>query len=134
MKSPVKKYAEIDQLDRRRMQILRKNANIFRKIFRKSDNAIAGTNIALDSRRVKLRDTEQNLQNDLQKSRDDFVAGRQRLLTEIDSLRQRIRKSVETAGDDALDKRREICQRIHIAITGAMQSAQTNVDSASSSS
>jgi len=133
-KSSQKIREEIDQLDRRRMQILRKNANIFRKIFRKSDNAIEGTNIALDSRRVKLRAAEQSLQNDLQKSRKEFAANQQRLLTQIDSLRQRIRESVETAGDDALDKRREVCQRIHVAITGAMQRAQTNVGSASSSS
>ena len=133
-KSSQKIREEIDQLDRRRMQILRKNANIFRKIFRKSDNAVEGTNIALDSRRVKLRAAEQSLQNDLQKRREEFAASRQRLLTQIDSLRQRIRESVQTAGDDALDKRREACQRIHMAITGAMQRAQTNAGSASLSS
>ena len=125
---------EIEQLDKRRIEILRKNANIFRRIFRKSDNAIAGTSVALDSRRTKLKDSEQNLQNDLQKRQEEYNANRQKLITEIDNLRRKIREASETAGNDALEKRREVCQRIHAAITNATQRTQTNVGSLTSDS
>jgi len=125
---------EIDQLDRRRIEILRKNANIFRRIFRKQDNAIAGTSVALDSRRRKLRDSEQNLQNDLKKHQEAYVNGRQKLLSEIDALRQKAREAAGIAGDDALEKRREICERIHTAIISASQRNQANLDSQTSNS
>jgi len=126
---------EIDQLDRRRIQILRKNANIFRRFLRKSDNSIAETGIALDSRRAKLRDDEQNLQDDLQKLQEDYATRRQKLITEIDSLRLKMRSTAETAGaDDALEVRRKVCQRIHAAITGATQRTQTDTGSLTSNS
>ena len=125
---------EIDQLDRRRIEILRKNANIFRRIFRKSDNSIAGTSIALDFRRTRLKDSEQKLQNELQKRQEDYVANRQKLITEIDSLRRKIREATETAGYDALKERREVCQRIHTAITSATQRTQRNEGSLTSDS
>lgn len=124
---------EIDQLDRRRIQILRKNTNIFRRFFRKPDNAIAETGSALDSRRAQLKDGEQNLQNDLQKCQEDYAANRQRLITEIDSLRQKIR-GAETAGDDALEVRREACRRIYAAITDTSQRTQTGAGSLPSNS
>ena len=133
-KSSQKIRNEIEQLDKRRIEILRKNANIFRRIFRKSDNRIAGTSIALDSRRTKLKDSEQNLQNDLQKRQEEYDANRQKLITEIDNLRRKIREASETAGNDALEKRREVCQRIHAAITSATQRTQTNVGSLTSDS
>jgi len=119
--SDQKLRAEIDQLDRRRMQILRKNANIFRRIFRKSDTAIQGTSVALDSRRSKLRDSEQSLQNDLRRRRDEYTASRQKLLIEIEGLKQKIRELSESAGDDALEARRGACQRIYLAINGAQR-------------
>jgi uncharacterized phage infection (PIP) family protein YhgE len=124
---------EIAQLDRRRIQILRKNTNIFRRFFRKPDNSIAETGIALDFKRGQLKDGEQNLQNDLQKRQEDYAANRERLITEIDRLRRKIR-GAETAGDDALEVRREACQRIHAAITGASQRTQTDADSLTSNS
>ena len=123
---------EIDQLDRRRIQILRRNTNIFRRFFRKPDDSIAETGIALDSRRAQLKDGEQNLQNDLQKNQEDYATNRQRLVTEIDSLRQKIRGG-EIAEDDALEVRRQACARIHAAITDASQRTQPNAALASNS-
>ena len=125
---------EIDQLDRRRIEILRKNANIFRRLFRKQDNAIAGASVALDSKRKTLKDSEEKLRNELQRRQDEYATNRQKLLTEIDSVRQKARKTAETAEDDALEKRREVCQRIHIAIQSASQRNQTNGDSPTSDS
>jgi len=127
-------HDEIDQLDRRRIEILRKNANIFRRIFRKQDNAIAGTNIALDSRRSKLRDSERNLQDELMKRQEEYATRRQKLITEIDALRQKVREAAMIAEDDAMEKRQEICQRIHIAIASASQRNQTNLGSQTSDS
>jgi hypothetical protein len=124
---------EIDQLDRRRIQILRKNTNIFRRLFRKSDNAVAETGIALDSKRAQLRNGELNLRNDLRKRQEDYAAKRRRLLIEIDSLRQKIHVT-EAAGDDALEVRREACRRIHAAITDAARRTQTDSGSLTSSS
>jgi len=127
-------HDEIDQLDRRRIEILRKNANIFRRIFRKQDNAIAGTNIALDSRRSKLRDSERNLQDELMKRQEEYATRRQKLITEIDALRQKVREAAMIAEDDAMEKRQEICQRIHTAIASASQRNQTNLGSQTSDS
>jgi len=125
---------EIDQQDRRRIAILRKNANIFRRIFRKQDNAIAGTSVALDSRRRKLRDSEQNLRNNLEKCQEEYTTGRQKLITEIDSLKQKTHEVARTAGDDALEKRRETCQRIHTSIVSASQRNQLNLEPQTSDS
>ncbi len=124
---------EIDQLDKRRIQILRKNTNIFRRLFHKSDDSIAETGVALDSRRAQLKNGEKNLQNDLQKHQEDYAANRQRLITEIDSLRHKIR-GAETVGDDALEVRRQACARIHAAITEASQRTQTDANSQTSNS
>lgn len=124
---------EIARLDRRRTQILRRNANIFRRLFRKSDNSIAETGIALDSRRAQLKDGEQNLQNDLRKRDEEYTANRQRLIVEIDGLRRKIRDPANVS-DDALDVRRQTCERIHAAITVASQRTQTNAESQLSNS
>jgi DNA repair exonuclease SbcCD ATPase subunit len=120
---------EINQLDRRRIQILRKNANILWRIFRKSDDSVAETDSELDSRKARLRNSEQDLRKDLLKRQEDYATTRQKLVTEIDSLRQKIREVTETAGRDALDERREVCRRIHTAIVNAAQRTQTNADS-----
>ena len=133
-KANQKVRAEIDQLDRRRMQILRKHTNIFQRIFRKSDTAIQGTNTALESRRTELSDSGQSLKKDLQRRREEYTTDRQRLLTEIEGLRQKIHGLSESSRDDALEARREACQRIHMTITGAMQKAQTDLGSGSPSS
>lgn len=120
---------EINHLDRRRIQLLRKNANILRRIFRKSDDSVAETDIELDSRKARLRNSEQDLRKDLLKRQEDYAASRQKLVTEIDSLRQKIHEATETVGRDALDERREVCRRIHTAIANAAQRTQTNSDS-----
>jgi chromosome segregation ATPase len=119
---------EIAQLDRKRIQILRKNTNMFRRFFHKSDNSAAETGVALDSKRAQLRDGEQNLQSDLQKRQEDYAANRQRLITDIDTLRRKIH-GTETADDDALGARREACERIHAAIMNASQRTQTKAGS-----
>ncbi len=124
---------EISQLDKRRIQILRKNTNIFRRLFHKSDDSIAETGVALDSIRAQLKNGEKNLQNDLQKLQEDYAANRQRLITEIDRLRHKIR-GAETVGDDALEVRRQACERIHAAITEASQRTQTDANSQTSNS
>ena len=124
---------EIDQLDRRRIQILRRNTNIFRRFFRKQDNSITETGSALDSRKVQLKDGERNFQNDLQKRQEEYAANRQRLITEIEGLRRKIR-GAETAGDDALEVRQEACKRIHAAITDATQRTKTEPSSLTSNS
>jgi len=124
---------EITRLDRRRTQILRRNANIFRRLFRKSENSIAETGIALDSRRAQLKDDEQNLQNDLRKRDEEYTANRQRLIVEIDGLRQKIRNPANVS-DDALDVRRQTCEHIHAAITVASARTQTNAESQLSNS
>ena len=133
-KANQKLRAEIDQLDRRRMQILRKHANIFQRIFRKPDTAIQGTNTALESRRTELSDSGQSLTKDLQRRREEHATDRQRLLTEIESLRQKIHGLSESSIDDALEARREVCQRIHMTITAAIQKAQTDLGSGNPSS
>ena len=122
---------QINQLDKRRTQILRKNANIFRRFFRKTDNSIAETDVELDSRRTQLKEGEQNLQNNLQRGQEDYAAKRQRLMDEIDSLRQKIR-SAGTAEDDALEVRQEACQRIRAAIMDASQRTKTDAGSLTS--
>ena len=119
-KSDQKLREEIDQLDRKRMQILRKKTNILRRIFRKQDTPLQGTRGALDSRRSTLRDSEQNLQIDLRKHRDEYNASRQKLLVKLKGFEQKISAFGEI-GDDALEARQRVCQRILLAINGAMQ-------------
>jgi len=120
---------EIDRLDKRRIQILRRKTNVLRRFFRKPDDSASETGIALDSRRVQLREIEQNFQNDLRKSQEEYAANRQRLISEIESLRQKIRDA-GAAGDDALEVRQEICQRIRTAIMKASQRTQEDTSAA----
>jgi vacuolar-type H+-ATPase subunit I/STV1 len=132
-KSDQKLRAEIDRLDRKRMQILRENASIFRRIFHKSDTAIRGTNIALESKKADLKDSASGREKALQKRRDEYGVNQRRLLTEIEILRQKIRESRNSDRDDTLESRTEACKRISAAISSAMQRIHADTDKSLSS-
>ena len=130
-KSDQKLQLEIDTLDQQRLQNLRKKTRIFQRILRRSQT-VQGTDAALEMKRGKLRESEQNLARTLQKQRDDYAGNRDKLLHEINLLKQRIQTSKDT-GDDALEARKQACEQIHLAIEEAMQRIQAETSSTNES-
>jgi hypothetical protein len=123
-KSDQKLQLEIDALDRQRLENLRRKTSIFQRILRKSQ-PIQGRDDTLEMKKGKLRESKQTLAKTLQKQRNDYENGRQKLHDEINLLKQQNQTSKDT-GDDALEARKQACDQIHAVIEGAMQRIQTD--------
>ena len=122
-KSEQELQLEIDTLHRQRLENLRKKTNIFQRILRKPQITIQGTDAALEMKRGKLRESEQNLAKTLKKQKDDYTSNREKLLEEINLLKQQIQTS-KGIEDDALEIRKQACEQIHLAIEEAMRRVQ----------
>lgn len=123
-KSDQKLQLEIDALDRQRLENLRRKTSIFQRILRKSQ-PIQGRDDTLEMKKGKLRESKQTLAKTLQKQRNDYENGRQKLHDEINLLKQQNQTSKDT-GDDDLEARRQACDQIHAVIEEAMQRIQTD--------
>ncbi|HKM78810.1 MAG TPA: hypothetical protein VJZ03_07005 [Candidatus Bathyarchaeia archaeon] len=119
-KSNQKLRGEIASLDLKRLQILRKKPTIIQRIMRKSKSGLEGASAELESKRTKLSNGHQTFEQVLLDHRNEYAKDRQKLLTSIDSLRQKIEAYKETVEDDALEIRTQACLQIHSAIDRAM--------------
>jgi hypothetical protein len=122
-KSEQELQLEIDILHRQRLENLRKKKSIFQRILRKPQVTIEETDAELETKRGKLRESEQNLAETLKKQKDDYMSKRRKLLEEIKLLKSQIQTS-KVIGDDALESRRQACEQIHLAIEEAMRRTQ----------
>ena len=123
-KSEQELQLEIDILHRRRLQNLRKKTSIFQRILRKPQVTIQETDAALEMKRGKLRESEQNLAKALKKQKEDYTSKRRKLLEETNLLKNQIQTS-KVIGDDALESRRQVCEQIHLALEEAMRRTQS---------
>jgi hypothetical protein len=120
-KSDQKLQSEIDALDRKRLQILRKKTNFLQRILQKPQITVQGTDAALETSKDRLRKSDASFSETLQRRRSDYLMKRQRLANEVSSLRQQIQDSSENMGDDALESRRASCREIRLIIEEAMR-------------
>jgi chromosome segregation ATPase len=114
-----KLHEEIDTLDKKRLQIIRKKPTIFQRITRRPKSGLESTSAELETKKTRLRDDHQTFERLLQNSRDEYTKKRQKLVGEIDLLKQKIEACRETE-DDALETRKQACQQIHAIIDRAM--------------
>jgi len=110
---------EIDILDKKRVQILRRKPSIIHRLMRKSNTGLEDASTALENKKTQLRDDEQDFEVILQRSRNEYEQNRQKLISQIDLLKQEIENNSETT-DDALQIRNETCQQVRSAIDRAM--------------
>lgn len=115
---------EIETLDKKRIQILRRKPNIIQRLMRKSNTGLENATTALESKKTQLRDDEQSFEVILQRSRNEYEQNRQTLISQIDLLKHEIKNSSETM-DDALQIRNQTCQQIRSAIDRAMLRAKS---------
>jgi hypothetical protein len=120
-KSDQKMQSEIDALNRKRLQILRKKTNFLQRLLQKSQITVQGTDAAMETSKDRLRKSDVNFTEALQRRRNDYLMKRQRLADEVSSLRQQIQDSSGNKGDDALESRRASCQEIRLIIEEAMR-------------
>jgi vacuolar-type H+-ATPase subunit I/STV1 len=114
-----KLHEEIDTLDKTRLQIIRKKPTILQRITRRPKRRLERTSAELETKKTKLRDDHQTFERTLQNSRNEYEKDREKLLGEIDLLKQKIEARRETE-DDALEIRKQACQQIHATIDHAM--------------
>jgi len=119
-RSNQKLRGEIASLDVKRLQILRKKPTIIQKIMRKSKSGLEGASAQLELRKTKLSNGHQTFEQTLHDHRNEYAKNRQKLLTSIDSLRQKIEAYRKNVEDDALEVRTQACLQIHSAIDRAM--------------
>jgi F0F1-type ATP synthase membrane subunit b/b' len=86
---------------------------------RKSNTGLEDASTALENKKTQLRDDEQSFEAILQKSRNEYAQNRQKLISQIDLLKQKIENNSETT-DDALQIRSQTCQEIRSAIDRAI--------------
>jgi chromosome segregation ATPase len=132
-KSEQELQLEIDTLHRQRLENLRKKTSIFQRILRKPQTTIQETDAALEIKRGKLRESEQNLAKTLKKQKNDYTSKRQKLLEEINLLKQQIQTS-KVIGDDALESRKQACEQIHLTIGEAMRRIQAGTPTTTNAS
>lgn len=117
--------SEIDALDRKRIQILRKKPSILQRLTRRSNTELKNANTMLEDKKTQARDDEQSFEAILLKNRNEYARNHQTIISQIDLLRQRIGNNSETT-EDALEIRNQTCQQIHSAIDRAMSRNHSN--------
>jgi hypothetical protein len=75
----------------------------------------------METSKDRLRKSDANFGEALQRRRNDYLMKRQRLADEASSLREQIQDSSGNEGDDALESRRASCQEIRLIIEEAMR-------------
>lgn len=119
-KSKQKLRGEINSLDKKRIHLLRKKPSIFQRIIRKSRTGLEDTKVELEDKKSKLLDDQLTFEQILQNHRNEYTKNRQKFITNIDLLKEKIENCTKDGGDDALETRKQACQQIHAAIDRAM--------------
>ena len=100
--------------------MLRKKPSIFQRIIRKSKTGLEDTKVELENKKSKLLDDQLTFERILQNHRNEYTKNRQKFISNIDLLKEKIENCTKDGVDDALETRKQACQQIHSAIDRAM--------------
>ncbi len=115
-KTAAKLRGEIDTLDKKRLQMIRKKPSLFERLFKKPDLKLESNTSVLRSKKEKLSESREGLKAELTRMRAEYEKKRRQLTVEQEELRTKLARFKEGTSDETLERRRQVCQELRRAI------------------
>jgi len=120
-KSKRKLLNEIEVIDRRRLNLLRKKPTVLERIFGRSKAELEDSTSKIQARKQTLEGTEKGFQLEMNELKTDYEARRKKLVERDSALKEKLSNLKSSSVDDALEIRKRTCEALRQAVAGSVQ-------------